>query len=217
MLPSSGSLALALPAVRKAVELWNQKPGQLWGALAKLDEERFSTCIDLVDRVFDGDLLPKDPGPYKRLAAFVVGTQYIAPYDWPSNFRSDIWDPRLAVWSVGPLGAMLLNNTTPRLPPVIFPTLHVQVEVLAHIRKIGVSGRRQLPKLEIDVFAERVGNLAHIFEISAYASYPNPDRLGEFRELTASCLIPPSWTDDFALDRYFLNRKFYDFSDDRSV
>ena len=72
MLVHSGSLLGARLGIQTALASWNAQYGGHWNARAKLDDNRFTACADLVDRVFDGDLLPKEPGPNGAKLSAVV-------------------------------------------------------------------------------------------------------------------------------------------------
>lgn len=211
---TSGTLLPARSGIEEGLALWNLFPGDLWSVKAAFDEAGFARCDKLISRAFDdGVLLPKEPGPYKRLAAYALGVQYFSPYVWPTGCAPELWEPRIAVWTLANLGRMVLANTNPPLPPVRFPTLHIQIEIVAHLRSIHTSLQRRSSPVEIDTFAERVTQLGLIFEGVAYASYPNADRLAKFRPLAAACVVNGSISDPVSVDRYFLSRRFYSLDD----
>lgn len=208
-----------LSAVKSAVEVgigkWNAYPAQIWGVSANLDNDRFEHCVEISESVFDGKRMPKAPGPFKRLAAYAVASQYLSPVSWSRDGQAlgreeqSYWEPRLAIWSLPFIVQTLRLNSETIDVPITFPTLHSQIETLNHLRNI-FSASQGADRIAADELHERITAMSLILETSAYASFPDTDRLKPFVKHAKSCIAQYKLDDPRWPDLFFLNKDFLD-------
>jgi hypothetical protein len=203
--------------IRKAVEEWNQLPGEVWDIRAEVDDAALQRCFTIADTIFGQDPFPDKPGPFKLMAAFSLAVQYSSPFRWSAGPRSKYfsddpkhWEPRLTVWILPYLSELLLLGANSIGIPVMFPTPHLQLEAINYLRIVHQSKQGTDP-IDLDHLTEQVLLFGLCLEGSSYASFPDVTRLAPIMKHAEKCVYPNTdlrWPDQHFMDQVFFETYF---------
>jgi len=179
------------------VEKWNHQPGGLWNIRCDWDAAAWRELKRREAQIFDGRRCLANPGPFKRLGAFVMLNQY-APSFRLSDARNGqpldadalaLWVPRVTLWLQPFYGGSLTIGDRRLCVDLACPTPHFQVDLIGYLRSVfRVLSRNPDFRSEVGILTERIVTLGLIVEAAAYAVTGGMQALQNFVMAAGNCL-----------------------------
>lgn len=198
---------------------WNTQPGAIWNICGEWDAGAWQALGAREGQIFNGDRALKQPGPFKRLGAFVVLNQYWPCFrlrdsrsgQWLSPEAAALWAPRLTVWLLPFYARGLAMNGSSLTLKVECPTPHFQADLIGHLRSL-FRLLDQDPDLreEWDLLTERILSLGLTIEAATYAATSGMEPLRAFVTAPGNCFerCDPAFKDELMIDIIFNEPRF---------